>query len=89
MTVRRLEGECNHPYDATERIHYVCTYQFKAIGIVYEVNDLFEGKLTRLETGVLTWGVHSFPPRRRLHKIIQECMEIVSMEKLWLARREV
>jgi hypothetical protein len=88
MNVRRFEGECFHPYDVHERIFYVCTYEFKAIGIVYEVNDLFEGKLTRLELGVLTWGLHAFPPQRRLRKIIEDGLEIVSMEKLWLSRRE-
>jgi len=88
MTVQRFEGECIHPYHAAERIRYVCTYQFKAVGIVYDVNDSFDGKLTLLESGDLTWGIHAFPPRRRLQKLIEEGMELVNMEKLWLSRRE-
>jgi hypothetical protein len=52
------------------------------------VNDLFDGKLTLLESGVLTWGVHALPPRGRLQKIVQEGMELVNMERLRLSRRE-
>ena len=80
MTTRQFEGEYIHAHSKT-LLRYVCRYEFKPIGVVYEANAGFGGKSKRLVQGVITWGIRAFPPRRRVEAAVRETIDILDIEK--------
>ena len=87
MPTREIHGEYVHPH-SNAVLRYVCRYELKPIGIVYEAEAGFEGKSKRIVMGVIPWSFRAFPPRRRVEKTIRETIDILDIEKFKAALSE-
>jgi hypothetical protein len=81
MAARRIEGEHQHP-GSGRKLRFLGHYECRAIGVVYEADIVLGQKRTSLATGVITWGLHAFPPRRRVEQEIRETIDFTDIDKL-------
>jgi hypothetical protein len=63
-------------------VHFQGQYEIKPIGVVFEAYVVQDGKRAKITYGVIAWGLHAFPPKRRVEDIIRETIDFIDMDKL-------